>query len=196
MANALIIVDMQNDFCEGGALPVEGGAWLAYQITRWLLTYHQDYQHIIVTRDWHDRNVAGHFDDNPDYRSTWPRHCVAGTKGAELHPDLLLPQNVVYLYKGFDSAAYSAFEGRTKGTVNLGSAGRGNELLIDYLVDRRVDDVDVIGLALDYCVKATALDAAKYKFTTRVFPVLCKPVSVDSGKEAVQEMELAGVQIV
>src|SRR3954467_3488398 len=162
---ALLIVDVQNDFCEGGSLAVEGGGAVARHISEYLMARRRDYDVIVATRDWHV-NPGPHFSSAPDYLDTWPPHCLAGTRGAELHPDLdRRPIDAVF-DKGATSAAYSGFEGTDDHGVALG----------DYLRAYDVDAVDVAGIATDYCVRATTLDAVGAGFTTRVLTDLCAGV--------------------
>lgn len=155
---ALIVVDVQNDFCEGGALAVEGGADVARSITDYVYRYGDVYTLIIATHDWHyelPNSNGGHFalDSEPDFVDTWPVHCVQGTPGAELHPSLVLPSRTVDVYKGMGRPDYSGFQGRT-------AAGED----IDELLTRaEIEDIHVVGIATDFCVKATAIDAMKYE---------------------------------
>ena len=149
---ALIIVDVQNDFCEGGSLAVTGGSAVVRAISE-LLATQPGYAHVVATKDFHI-DPGEHFSDNPDYTVSWPRHCVVGTSGADFHP-LFDPGAVEAVFmKGHYSAAYSGFEG----TDEAGTP------LADWLRQRGVDEVDIVGIATDYCVKATAADAAKAGF--------------------------------
>jgi nicotinamidase/pyrazinamidase len=180
---ALIIVDVQNDFCEGGSLAVAGGAAVARGISE-LLASRPDYAHIVATKDFHI-DPGEHFSDDPDYSATWPPHCVAGTSGAEFHP-LFEPSAVEAVFaKGHYSAAYSGFEG----TDDSGAT------LTDWLRQRSVDEVDVVGIATDYCVKATAADAAKAGFSTRVLLDLTAGVAPESTTKAVEDLRDAGVEV-
>jgi nicotinamidase/pyrazinamidase len=180
---ALIIVDVQNDFCEGGSLAVAGGAAVARGISE-LLASRPDYAHIVATKDFHI-DPGEHFSDDPDYSATWPPHCVAGTSGAEFHP-LFEPSAVEAVFaKGHYSAAYSGFEG----TDDSGAT------LTDWLRQRGVDEVDVVGIATDYCVKATAADAAKAGFSTRVLLDLTAGVAPESTTKAVEDLRDAGVEV-
>ncbi|BBY18873.1 pyrazinamidase PncA [Mycolicibacterium litorale] len=181
---ALIVVDVQNDFCEGGSLAVTGGAAVARRISA-LLREGTGYAHIVATKDFHI-DPGDHFSDTPDYRLSWPRHCVAGTDGAEFHPDLdPTPVEAVFT-KGEYSAAYSGFEGSDASGTPLG----------DWLRQRGVDEVDVVGIATDYCVRATAADAAAAGFTTRVLLDFTAGVAEDSTAEAVTALRTAGVAVV
>ena len=180
---ALIIVDVQNDFCEGGSLAVTGGSAVARGITE-LLAGQPDYAHVVATKDFHI-DPGEHFSDTPDYKVSWPRHCVAGTPGADFHP-LFDPGTVEAVFaKGHYSAAYSGFEG----TDDAGTT------LADWLRDRGVDEVDVVGIATDYCVKATAADAAKAGFDTRVLLNLTVGVAPESTTKAVEDLRAEGVDV-
>ena len=179
---ALIVVDVQNDFCEGGSLAVDGGAQVARKVTD-LLADH-DYDHVVATKD-HHVDPGGHFSDDPDFRDSWPRHCVVGTPGVEFHPAFdAAPVEAVFT-KGEYSAAYSGFEG----------ADASGKTLADWLREHDVDAVDVVGIATDYCVKATAADAAAAGFTTRVLLELTAGVSPTTTAEAVESLRAAGVDV-
>ena len=150
MANALIIVDVQNDFCEGGSLAVAGGAGVAAGISGLLAGEPQRWDHVVATKDYHV-DPGAHFGDPPDYVESWPRHCVVGTPGSEFHPDLVTDRVEAVFHKGEHAAAYSGFEGHAVD----------GECLADWLRRHDVDRVDVVGIATDHCVRATALDAAR-----------------------------------
>ena len=180
---ALLIVDVQNDFCEGGSLAVVGGQTVARAINEYLATPH-DYAHIVATKDFHI-DPGEHFSDNPDFAVSWPRHCVVGTAGVEFHPDFDASPVEAVFTKGRYSAAYSGFEG----TEDDGTA------LADWLQERGVDEVDIVGIATDYCVLATATDAARAGFATRVLSDLTAGVAPDSSAKAVAEMRAAGVEV-
>ena len=145
---ALLIVDVQNDFCEGGSLAVAGGGQVAARLTELLAEPDGRWDHIVATQD-HHIDPGDHFSDTPDFVDSWPRHCVVGTAGVDLHPLLSTDRIEAYFRKGEYAAAYSGFEGRA-GDLDLAT----------WLRDRHVDAVDVVGIATDYCVRATALDAA------------------------------------
>ena len=147
MAKAVIVVDVQNDFCEGGSLAVAGGAEVARAVSRRLAE--GGYDHAVATRD-HHIDPGAHFSDHPDFVDTWPRHCVVGTGGVDLHPDLDTSRIEAVFDKGEYAAAYSGFEGVSEGAP-----------LADWLRERGVDTVEVVGIATDHCVRATALDAAR-----------------------------------
>jgi nicotinamidase/pyrazinamidase len=181
---ALIVVDVQNDFCEGGSLAVDGGGDVARAISRYL----QDgngYAHVVATNDYHV-DPGSHFSDEPDYASSWPRHCVVGTQGVRFHPDLDITRVEAVFRKGTHAAAYSGFEGVDDAGTPLG----------DWLREHDVDEVDVVGIATDYCVRATAADAAGAGFATRVLLGLTAGVTPDSTATAIEEMSAAGVQLV
>ncbi|HEY7276319.1 MAG TPA: isochorismatase family protein [Trebonia sp.] len=181
---ALIVVDVQNDFCEGGSLAVDGGGDVARAISRFL----QDgngYAHVVATNDYHV-DPGSHFSDEPDYASSWPRHCVVGTQGVRFHPDLDITRVEAVFRKGTHAAAYSGFEGVDDAGTPLG----------DWLRGHDVDEVDVVGIATDYCVRATAADAARAGFATRVLLGLTAGVTPESTAKAIEEMSAAGVELV
>jgi nicotinamidase/pyrazinamidase len=181
---ALIIVDVQNDFCEGGSLAVAGGAAVARAISSHLRADGAGYAQVVATKDSHV-DPGSHFSDHPDYAESWPPHCVAGTSGAEFHPDLDTSPITTVFFKGAHAAAYSGFEG----------AEETGTLLADWLRSRDVDEVDVVGIATDYCVRATARDAVRGGFATRVLLDLTAGVAPDSTAAAVEELRAAGVQL-
>ncbi|MCA1008814.1 isochorismatase family protein [Rhodococcus hoagii] len=180
---ALIVTDVQNDFCEGGSLAVAGGATVAADIND--LFSGQGYAAIVATRD-HHVDPGTHFSDHPDFVDTWPPHCVAGTPGAEFHPALETGPLEEVFSKGEHSAAYSGFEG-------VSPSGRS---LAHWLRDHDIDAVDVVGIATDHCVRATALDAATEGFRTRVLLPFTAGVSPVTVETALAEMEAAGVELV
>jgi nicotinamidase/pyrazinamidase len=181
---ALIIVDVQNDFCEGGSLAVTGGAEVARAITRYLATADAA-EHVVATQDFHI-DPGEHFSDDPDYVSSWPPHCVAGSPGAELHPNLDTERVTAVFKKGAYSAGYSGFDG-------VDAAGTP---LPDWLRQRDIDGVDVVGIATDYCVRRTAEDAARAGFTTRVLPGLTAGITPESTAAALTAMRAAGIAVV
>ena len=180
---ALLIVDVQNDFCEGGSLEVVGGQSVARAITEYLATP-RDYSHIIATKDFHI-DPGGHFSHHPDFAASWPPHCVVGTAGADFHPELDPSTFEAVFTKGRYSAAYSGFEGTDEDGTPLA----------DWLRKRGVDEVDVVGIATDYCVVATATDAAEAGFATRVLLDLTAGVAPESSAKAVADMRAAGVEV-
>lgn len=179
---ALIVVDVQKDFCEGGSLAVDGGAAVATAITQ-MLTEH-DYDHVVATMDFHI-DPGEHFSDQPDYRVSWPRHCVVGTPGVDFHPNFDPAAVEAVFTKGEFSAAYSGFEG----------ADADGTKMIDWLGQRNVHQVDVVGIATDYCVRATALDAAAAGLRTRVLLPLCAGVAPESTAEALATLRASGVDV-
>ena len=182
---ALIIVDVQNDFCEGGSLAVAGGAAAARAISAYLGSPQSSgYAHVAATKD-HHIDPDGHFSATPDFASSWPPHCVAGTRGADFHPDLDTSRVEAVFLKGEHAAAYSGFEGRD-------DAGT---LLAEWLRDRGVTAVDVAGIATDYCVRATAADAVAAGLATRVLMPLTAGVAQASTDAAVSELRAAGVEL-
>jgi nicotinamidase/pyrazinamidase len=190
MKRALIVVDVQNDFCEGGSLAVRGGAEVAFRIGD--LLHHwstkspkaPEYAVAVATRD-HHIDPGDHFSRDPDFEHSWPPHCVVGSDGEAFHPNLdPQPFDAIFL-KGEHAAAYSGFEGR---------ASNGSSLT-DWLRTQQITHVDVCGLATDYCVRATALDAVREGFDTRLLQHLCAGVSPVSTRTALEEMAKAGVTI-
>jgi nicotinamidase/pyrazinamidase len=188
MHRALIVVDVQNDFCEGGSLAVKGGADVAAAVTDLIGDSAGSYRHVVATRDYHI-DPGSHFSAHPDFVSSWPVHCVAGTEGAGFHPNFApaVASGAVdaVFDKGAHAAAYSGFEGHDENGVSL--AG--------WLRERDVGEVDVVGIATDHCVRATALDAAREGFTTRVLLELTAGVAADSTERALGELRAAGVAL-
>jgi nicotinamidase/pyrazinamidase len=180
---ALIIVDVQNDFCEGGSLAVTGGAAVARAISGHVAS-EPGYGHVVATKDFHV-DPGAHFSDHPDYVASWPPHCVAGTAGADFHPDLDTASVEAVFRKGAHTAAFSGFEG---------TDGDGTPLA-DWLRAREVDEVDVVGIATDYCVHATAADAALAGFATRVLVNLTAGVSPDSTAKAIEDLRARGIAL-
>jgi nicotinamidase/pyrazinamidase len=180
VANALIVVDVQNDFCEGGSLPVAGGAAVAAAISAHLAR--GGYDHVVATRDYHI-DPGAHFSATPDFVTSWPVHCVTGTPGASFHPSLDIDRIEAVFSKGAHAAAYSGFEGSNV-------EGR---TLAEWLRAFEVDTVDVVGLATDHCVRATALDAASDGFATTVLLDLTAGVNASTVDSAVAELRAAGV---
>jgi nicotinamidase/pyrazinamidase len=178
---ALIITDVQNDFCEGGSLAVVGGQTVACAITDYLADHH--YDHVIATKDFHVE-PGGHFSDHPDYANSWPPHCVAGTFGADFHPALDTSSIEAVFTKGAYAAAYSGFEGSDETGASLA----------DWLHRHRVDEVDVVGIATDYCVRATATDAARAGFKTRVLVNLTAGVERATSDAALDDLRRIGVE--
>jgi nicotinamidase/pyrazinamidase len=182
MANALIIVDVQNDFCEGGSLAVAGGAGVAAGISRLLASEPDRWAHVVATKDYHV-DPGAHFGDPPDFVESWPRHCVVGTSGSEFHPELDTARVEAIFHKGEHAAAYSGFEGHADD----------GECLADWLRRHDVDRVDLVGIATDHCVRATALDAAREGFATTVLLELTAAVAPATTDVALRAMDGAGV---
>ena len=180
MTRALIIVDVQNDFCEGGSLAVAGGAGVAAGISSALRSGTWD--HVVATKDYHI-DPGGHFSEHPDYLDTWPPHCVVGTGGPDFHPNLVTDRVEAIFHKGEHEAAYSGFEGHT----------RAGESLADWLRDRDVTSVEVVGIATDHCVRATALDSVAAGFETTVLLELTAGVAAITTEAALQEFRTASV---
>jgi nicotinamidase/pyrazinamidase len=203
MTRALIIVDVQNDFCEGGALAVEGGAQVAAEISEHLENQPERYDFVVATQDWHIE-PGSHFSDEPDYVDSWPAHCVAGTKGARLHPDLDTDPIDAYFRKGAYAAAYSGFEGVLAPEDEVATGERDDEAaedddvvsLDDWLQQNEVDEVVVAGLATDYCVRATALDAVQAGYTTAVLLPLTAGINQERVEETLAEFEDNGIEII
>jgi nicotinamidase/pyrazinamidase len=188
MRNALMVVDVQADFVEGGSLGVKGGLTTAAMIARHVRHFKNEYDFVVASRDYHE-DAPDHISDHPDFVNTWPPHCMAGTPGAAFVPAI---QNLVrekyiqtVVTKGRRAAAYSAFDGLDP---------RGHYLL-DVLKEERIDHIDVCGIATDYCVRASALDAKKNEFQVRVLVNLCAAVNEETGLKALEEMKAAGIQI-
>jgi nicotinamidase/pyrazinamidase len=189
MTRALLIVDVQNDFTEGGALAVDGGAAVAARITDHLARHRRDYDLVVASRDWHDgdNDNGGHFaPGEPDFLDTWPVHCVAGTAGADYHPALAVGDVDAHVRKGQGRPAYSAFEG----VLDDG------EPLAALLAERKVTDIDVVGIATDHCVRASALDAAATGAHVRVLTDLVAGVAEASSAAALAELRAAGIETV
>lgn len=180
-AQALIVVDVQNDFCEGGALGVNGGTAVA----RSLRSLTDDYGIVVATRDYHI-DPGAHFSDDPDFVDTWPPHCRVGTDGVAFSPEFDTSAVQEVFSKGAYSAAYSGFEG----------ASDDGTTLTDWLRAHDVRSVDVVGIATDHCVRATAIDAANEGFDTRVLLNFTAAVSEPTANAALTSMRDAGVTLV
>ena len=190
MTRALIVVDVQNDFCEGGSLPVSGGARVAGDIGQLLHHWSRQDDHapsydvVVATKD-HHIDPGDHWSREPDYAQSWPVHCRVGTDGEAFHPNLdPQPFDAIFL-KGEHAAAYSGFEGRTTSGVALA----------DWLRTRGVEQVDICGIATDHCVRATALDARIEGFQTRVLTEMIAGVAPETSAAALDEMRAAGVTL-
>ncbi|MGV9714090.1 isochorismatase family protein [Gordonia sp. NPDC003424] len=178
---ALIVVDVQNDFCEGGALGVNGGAAVARAIDSIL----DEYQTVVATRDYHI-DPGDHFSDRPDFVDSWPPHCRVGTDGVWFHSSFDASRAQAVFSKGAYSAAYSGFEGTDEDGTGLA----------DWLHRQGINRVDVVGIATDHCVRATALDAAANGFGTRVLLNFTAAVSPQTTSQALREMREVGVELV
>ena len=190
---ALVVVDVQRDFCEGGSLAVSGGNDVAAAVADVLR--HNDYACVAATQDWHV-DPRDHFSDAPDFVATWPPHCRVGTAGAELHPALPADLIDATFHKGEHAAAYSGFEGTTDADAGAES-GPGTEVgLADWLRERGVTELDVVGIATDHCVRATALDAVGAGFRTRVLLDLTAGVARESTERTLAELRAAGAELV
>ncbi|MFR9797301.1 isochorismatase family protein [Streptomyces sp. MS06] len=188
MRRALIVVDVQNDFCEGGSLAVAGGADVAAAITELIGQAPAGYRHVVATRDHHVA-PGEHFADDPDHVRSWPAHCVAGTEGVGFHPNFApaVASGAIdaVFDKGAYEAAYSGFEGADEHGVRLA----------DWLRERQIDELDVVGIATDHCVRATALDCAREGFRTRVLLDLTAGVAQETTDRALEELREAGVEL-
>jgi nicotinamidase/pyrazinamidase len=189
VTRALFIIDVQNDFTEGGALGVDGGAAVAAGVSDLLSRHRGAYDLVVASRDWHsgDNDNGGHFavDAEPDFVDTWPPHCVAGTTGAEYHPALDTERVDVHIRKGQGVPAYSIFEG----TDDAG------ETVSELLTSNGVTDIDVVGIATDYCVRASTLDALEHGQHVRVFTDLLAGVAAETSEAALAELGHAGAEI-
>jgi nicotinamidase/pyrazinamidase len=181
MTRALVIVDVQNDFCEGGSLAVNGGTAVARAISAHAAA--TGYDHVVATRD-HHVDPGAHFSATPDFLDTWPAHCVVGTSGVELHSELDRRPIEAVFDKGEYAAAYSGFEGSYDG-----------QRLADWLRTHDVDAVDVVGIATDHCVRATALDAVGAGLSTRVLLHLTAGVAEGTTAAALDQLRAAGVEL-
>ncbi|MCY3894455.1 MAG: isochorismatase family protein [Acidimicrobiaceae bacterium] len=183
---ALLVVDVQPTFCEGGALAVDGGNEVAAGVAG-LLAGDHGYDLVVTTQDWHI-DPGDHFSDEPDFVDTWPPHGVAGTPEAELHPalDAVADRINAGVRKGMRAAAYSGFEG-------VDDDGR---TLNDVLGTAGVHEVDVVGIAFDHCVRATAMDAAANGYTTTVIEGLSASVAPETEAAARSQLADAGIDVI
>jgi nicotinamidase/pyrazinamidase len=178
---ALIVVDVQNDFCPGGSLAVAEGNEVVAPLNGLIKQFLDRGEPVYKTRDWHPEKTK-HF---AIYGGTWPIHCVQNTRGAEFHPDLLDDPRITVISKGFDERAdgYSGFDGTQ---------------LAQLLRDEDVDEVWVGGLATDYCVKQTVIDGVRNGFKVKALADAMRAVNVnpEDGAKAIDEMKAAGAEIV
>ena len=191
MTKALFVIDVQNDFCEGGSLGVAGGAAVATGITNFLKQNREQYDIVIASRDWHDasNDNGGHFasvGEEPDFVNTWPVHCVSGTKGAEYHPNLDQDLIDLHIEKGHGKPSYSIFEG----------TDRSGKKFTELLVELGVTEVDVAGIATDHCVLASSLDAKNFGLNVRVLSNLIAGVNQTSSELALTKLAAAGCEII
>lgn len=188
MKTALILVDVQNDFCPGGNLATARGDEVASKIAELISTPDsrtRDYAEVVATQDWHI-DPGSHFSEEPDYVDSWPVHCVADSYGAQIRGPIKTDLITEYFRKGEYSAAYSGFEGKNDDGTSLA----------DWLREREIRTLDICGIATDFCVRATVLDALKEGFKVRVLRSMCSPVDDKGGADALQEMVDAGAELV
>jgi nicotinamidase/pyrazinamidase len=187
MSRALLIVDVQNDFTEGGALEVIGGDAVASAVSSFLAAHADAYDVIVASRDWHDAegDNGGHFAETPDFVDSWPIHCVAGTDGAAYDPLLVTDAVTHHVRKGQGKPAYSMFEGVT-------DAG---ETVAAVLTAAGVIEADVVGIATDHCVRATALDAVAHGVRVRILTDLIAGVAPEPSEAALAELAHAGAEL-
>lgn len=184
---ALVIVDVQYDFCPGGPLGTERGDDVAEAIGAYQLAHADDYAAQVTTQDWHIQ-PKGHFSEDPDFTDTWPKHCLANTRGAELHRALHPELATEMFRKGEFTPAYSGFEGIASGPVAHPHLG-------EWLRDHGVTDLDVVGIATDFCVRATVLDGLREGFKVRVLQDKVAAVTEEGGQKALQELQQAGAEL-
>lgn len=199
-SKALIIVDVQPTFCEGGELGVAGGTAVADRIAQYVNMHRNDYTYIATTQDWHIE-PGSHFSEHPDFVDSWPKHGLAGTANAELMPQIAALELSHHFKKGQYASAYSGFEGIEDNTTNIQTREEFAAMQLEgrtlarSLQDAGVDHVDVVGLAESHCVKETALDARKLGYAVTVFEDMTEPVSESQGIEARNEMTEAGIEL-
>lgn len=200
---ALLVVDVQNDFCEGGSLAVAGGSAVAAAITEFLASPAADqYAHVVATQD-HHIDPGSHFSAEPNFVDSWPAHCVAGTPGAQFHAAVDTSRLEEVFRKGEYAAAYSGFEGFSGGLASLRTGVASGVVrrpagtsLADWLASRAVTGVDIAGIATDYCVKMTAVDAVRLGFDVRVLIDLTAGVGATTTAEAVRHLRSLGVELI
>ncbi|MEI6622623.1 MAG: isochorismatase family protein [Actinomycetes bacterium] len=190
--SALIIVDIQLDFCEGGALPVAGGHAVAERIADYVRSHHDQFALVITTRDWHqgDNDNGGHFAEPgtlPNYRTTWPVHCVQDTDGARYAPAIAAISDLIdaEILNGQGEPGYSGFSG----------ANTDERTLDQVLTDTHITEVAMAGLATDFSVRATAVDAIGRGYRSVVLLDLCEGISDAGVLAAIKELLDAGVVV-
>lgn len=186
MSRALILVDVQKDFCPGGSLATERGDEVAGKIGAYQLSHGAEYDVVVATQDWHI-DPGEHFSETPDFKDSWPTHCVADSEGAAMHDRINTGTIDEYFRKGHYTAAYSGFEG-TAVTEEL--------LMSPWLKNKGITDIDIAGIATDHCVRATALDALKEGFNVRILTSMCSAVSFEAGDRALEELHEAGAILI
>jgi nicotinamidase/pyrazinamidase len=185
--STLVIVDLQNDFCDGGSLAVNGSLSVVSKVRNYLLREYNNYSSIVFTKDWHI-NPIHHFSEKPDFKTTWPAHCLAGTFGAQLHKEilpLLKLDNAELFLKGRYSAAYSGFEAYSENGLSL----------LDYLGKLKQRNLIICGLAFDYCVAETAIDSIKYGFETTILMDMVAGISKTRCDELSKKLESLKVKL-
>lgn len=207
MKNVLIVVDVQKDFCENGNLAVAGGNNAAVQIANYIDAESEKFDVIVATKDWHvnpGEHFASYSGPAPDFVNTWPDHCVAFSEGARFNVAL---ENIEFdevFLKGMDSAAYSGFEGFAfvdsggTGWDELDPQNVGLTTLEEYIGNPKREDINVgvVGIAFDYCVKATALDAARLGYDVVVLKQLTASVAPENDAQTIKDLQAAGVEVV
>ncbi|GAB3078417.1 isochorismatase family protein [Corynebacterium aquatimens] len=206
-ATALVVVDVQNDFCPGGSLATDLGDKVAQGIAGLLSSadIRDRYAAIVATQDWHI-DPGSHFSDDPDFVDSWPVHCVAGTEGAALREPIEPSLIDEFFRKGAYTAAYSGFEAVQAAQAtndsaagdagSTGDAETGTPLMADWLREKGIDSIEVCGIATDHCVRATVLDGLKEGFAVTVLSQLCSPVDTQRGDAALDEMKAAGATVI
>ena len=198
MTKALIVVDVQPTFCEGGELGVAGGNAVAERIARYVAEHRSEYAYIATTQDWHV-DPGTHWSDQPDFVDTWPVHGKAGTPNAQLHPAIAALRIEHHFKKGQYSPSYSGFEGYEDNTDRIATRAQAvddarNAMTLAGALDAaEVTRIDVVGLAESHCVKETALDAKRLGYEVHVIERLAEPVSEELGVAARRQMREAGV---
>ncbi|MEI8082174.1 MAG: isochorismatase family protein [Actinomycetes bacterium] len=189
---ALIVVDIQRDFCEGGALPVAGGQAIAERIADYVRDHHDNFDLVITTRDWHegDNDNGGHFakpGTEPNYRTSWPVHCVQNTEGAQYEPAIAAISDLIdaEILKGQGEPGYSGFSG----------ASKDGQTLDQLLADANITEAQVVGLVTGLCVRATAIDARQHGYRSVVLLDLCQGISDAAAFAGIQKMLDADVVV-